>query len=118
MADSSLSQTERSGYVRYASLRELVGVARYEWSARKAWRSRRAALRGLWWWLVRRYACELCQDCGRPVGHEIGDTYWRADDALWLRVHGSPAGSVCTRCFVERADALGVFVHVEVVAGV
>lgn len=90
----TVSQADRSGYVRYASVHELIAAARYEWSARKAWRSRRAALRGLRWWLIRNYACELCQDCGRPVG------------------------TVCTGCFVERAEELGVFVHVEVVAGV
>lgn len=100
-----------SEYVRYASPRELIGVARYEWSARRAWRSRRAALRGLWWWLVRRYACELCERCGRRVGMELGDTFWRAPDDLWMRVQGSEAGTLCAACFTADAEAKGIHVY-------
>lgn len=82
----------------------------YEWSARRAWKTRRAALRGLWWWLVRRYPNELCQDCGRPVGRSIG-TYWHASDELYERVRGTLHGTVCPGCFTEAAEERGVFIY-------
>lgn len=118
MTPLSSSETSASDvYVRYDSPRELLRVARYEWRARHAWGSRRAGLRGLWWWLVRRYAGELCEDCGRPVGRWIGNTFWRAPDELWERVVGSPDGTVCPRHFTERADAAGVALHWRAVEG-
>jgi hypothetical protein len=106
---------------RYTNLRELRGVMRYEWGARQAWRSKRAALRGLWWWLVRRYPSEICP-CGRPVSRGIGGTYWSATNDLWAQVMGwpgwreqmgdwaylGPPGTRCPRCFTELARAKGI----------
>ena len=108
---------------RYTNLRELFGVLRFEWRTRRTWRNRRAMLRGLWWSLVRRYPCEMCP-CGQPVGRAIG-TFWHAPDGLWNDVVGWPGwerqygemaylgvpGTLCPRCFTERAEAKGIRLH-------
>lgn len=107
---------------RWATLAELRKVVQYEWRSRRAWKSRLAPWRALWWWLVRNYACELCQRCGRPVGLSIGDTFWRATDDLWGRVAGwpgwrdemgelaylGPPGTLCPACFTAQADEKGI----------
>ncbi len=108
---------------RYTNLRELCGVIGYEWRTRKAWRTRRAALRGLYWWLIRRYPCELCQDCGRRVSADTN--WWHAPDELWNGVMGRPGweeqygdhakygvgGTVCPACFTARARTKGICVY-------
>lgn len=99
--------------VRFATPRELVAVCRYEWGVRNVWKTRCAMLRGLWWTFVRRYAYELCEDCGRPVGCAIGGTFWRADDELWRRVVGSRHGILCVADFTARAEAFGINVRWE-----
>ena len=96
---------------RYSTVRELALVLRYEWRVRRSWRSRRAAARGLWWSLVRRYAGELCQACGRPVAHSTGLSWWRADDALWLQINGGYGGTLCIPCFTRDAADHHVHVH-------
>lgn len=79
-------------------------------------------IRAFWWRRIRRYAYEICQSCGRPVGKGIGGTYWRAPDEIWAAVAGwdgwdrdcgelaylGPPGTMCPRCFTESADALGI----------
>lgn len=95
---------------RYTSVREFVRVVRYEWRTRKAWRDWKAALRGTYWWLIRRYPCELCQGCGRRIMAHTG-SWWHADDDLWLDVHGSEAGTLCPRCFTEDAKRKGISVY-------
>jgi hypothetical protein len=109
---------------RYRNLRELRGVLGYEWRTRRSWVSKRAALRGLWWGLVRRYPCELCT-CGRPVSRHTH--YWHAEDWLWEDVMGwpcwweqlgehaylGPPGTRCPRCFTELAELKGIHVHWE-----
>jgi hypothetical protein len=111
---------------RYSNLRELRGVIRYEWRARRAWFSKRAAIRGLWWTFVRRYPSELC-NCGRPVSRAIGGTYWSAENSLWADVMGwhgwqeelgemaylGPPGTRCPRCFTERAKEKGLHLYWE-----
>lgn len=97
---------------RFSTVRELIAVARYEWSVRRAWRTRKAALRGLWWTFVRRYPGEVCEHCGRPVAQGIA-TSWRAPDALWKRVVGSSHGTLCPRCFTVAARAFGVSLRWE-----
>lgn len=92
---------------RWTSPGELAAVVRYEWSVRRAWTSPAAALRGLWWTFVRRYAFETCT-CGRRVAAGIGETFWRADDELWERVVGSPHDVLCPSCFTARAEAQGL----------
>lgn len=75
-----------------------------------------AALRGLWWTFVRRYAYETCT-CGRPVAHNFylvnGEprSYWRAPDEMWEHVMGSPHGVLCPSCFTERAEAKGLRIY-------
>jgi hypothetical protein len=55
-------------------------------------------LRRFWWRHVRGYACELCQDCGGPVG-----VVWTAPDDLWLAEVGLPPwGVLCVHCFDDR----------------
>jgi hypothetical protein len=108
---------------RFTTFGEFVGVARYEWRMRRAWTTRLALLRGLWWTFARRYAHEICT-CGRPVGQGIG-SYWRAPDVLWNEVAGwdgwekdlgeysylGPPGTFCPRCFTERAETKGIHLH-------
>lgn len=96
---------------RYSTPSGFVGTLRYEWRARKAWRSKRAALVGAWWWLVRRYPGELCEDCGKPYGRSIG--LWRAPDDLWVRVVGSVTGTLCPTCFTNRCEASSILVRWE-----
>ena len=95
---------------RFSTLHELREVIHYEWSVRHAWTSRRAALRGLYWTFVRRYAYEVCT-CGRRVGVGIGGHSWWAPDALWLKVMPSHSGVLCPSCFTERAEAKGLWLY-------
>lgn len=53
------------------------------------------------------YRCEICFTCGRRVT-PAPNSYWWADDALWLRVMGSPHGIACPRCFTQKAWAKGI----------
>lgn len=92
---------------RYSTMREFRKVAIFEWSVRHVWDSWRAATRGTWWWLIRRYPTELCT-CGRPVSKWIGETWWHAEDDLWLAVKGNMGGTLCPRCFTLRAAAKGI----------
>lgn len=73
-----------------------------------------ALLRALWWRHVRRYAYEVCDHCGQPVGRCTG-SWWRAPELLWLKVNRSENGVLCPPCFTARADALGLAVHWEAV---
>lgn len=77
----------------------------------------RAEARRWWWRFVRRYPCELCTDCGRPVGR-CTDSWWRAPDELWLEVTGSDAGVLCPPCFTNRCRTRGIPLHYEAVVGV
>jgi len=71
-----------------------------------------AALRQLWWRLVRGYIGEGCRDCGRPY------LLWHARDDLYGRVTGfwpypdgeAGGGPFCPACFTDRAEALGIMV--------
>jgi hypothetical protein len=58
------------------------------------------------------YEGEVCADCRRPVRERVGG-YWRAPDDLWAEVVGDDSTILCPRCFGQRADARGVFVHWE-----
>ncbi len=77
---------------------------------RASWRSQPSGLvpRLRWWgwrWL-RWYRYEQCRSCGRPVAHSTGETWWEADDALWIAAEGSKAGIRCIPCFTrDCADA-------------
>lgn len=70
------------------------------------------ALRLLWVW-VTRYPSEVCQQCGRRNGHDLGDTWWHAHGDLWDRVVGGYAGVLCPRCFTRKASSLGIKVAWE-----
>lgn len=100
-----------SSEVRYSSLPGLLGVLRYEWRMRRAWRSRMAVVRGLWWSLVRRYPCEVCEACGRRVGASTGFTWWHADDEMWMAVNGAYGGTLCIPCFTHDAELQGVCIY-------
>jgi hypothetical protein len=69
----------------------------------------RAQVRRWWWIIVRRYECEICNHCGRPVG-EANGSYWLATDGLWARVEGKVTGVSCMRCFAEHAVEAGTHV--------
>lgn len=66
-----------------------------------------ATLRGIYWWLIRRYRTELCQQCGRPVR-----IVYRAPDDLWELATGcarhpsgeSAPGVLCPACFDDLVD--------------
>ena len=48
-----------------------------------------------------------CIDCSRAV-HD-----WGADDGLWESIMGNwDAGHICSDCFMRRASAMGIQVHV------
>lgn len=60
-----------------------------------------ATLRGVWWWVVRRYEAELCQRCGRPVGlvYHAPDYLWKLATGLPRRPDGEAApGVLCPQC--------------------
>ena len=64
-----------------------------------------------WYWIfVRRYAYEICSACGRPVGR-CTDSYWTADDALWIEIMGSEQGVLCPPCFTGVCRERGVHVY-------
>lgn len=78
---------------------------------RPAWRTRRAAVRGFWWALVRGYDGEICEACGRPVGSSTGFSWWTASDRLWQQVQGCYSGLLCIPCFTLDARRLGIDLH-------
>lgn len=73
--------------------------------------NRAAAIRALYWMLVRRYETELCQHCGRPVR-----LVYHAPDAIWEAVTGharhpsgeAAPGVLCPACLDDLADAKGL----------
>lgn len=58
-----------------------------------------AGWRALWRIIVHHDNGEGCQRCGRAY------VLWRADDDLYLRVHGTPHGTLCPWCFDAEARA-------------
>lgn len=79
---------------------------------RGRFRSRAACLRAIWHGVVRRYDCEICLRCGRPVMEHTG-SWWHAPDDLWALAGGDPFGVLCPPCFTELLDQHGVNVHWE-----
>ena len=90
---------------------------RYAWRNGPRWamwylRRRRivAAVRTLWWTLVRGHISEACQDCGRPY------LFWHAVDDLYGRVTGRwpfpdgecATGLFCLDCFDRMAERRGI----------
>lgn len=69
-----------------------------------------AELRRWYWIFVRRYAFEVCNRCGRPVGR-CTDSWWSADDELWMTVNGGFAGVMCPPCFTRACRARGIHVY-------
>jgi hypothetical protein len=69
------------------------------------WRRPAAALRTIYWTLIRGWDGEACQFCGRPY------LLWRAPDDLWLDLIGSPHGLCCLTCFDDRARQRGVWLQ-------
>lgn len=82
-----------------------------EWFARDLWPTPIYYLRTLWH-EVTRYDSETCQRCGRAFGKTL-DSYWLADDALWIEVVGHDGGCLCPRCFTRAARRRGVCVYWE-----
>lgn len=66
--------------------------------------------RRFYWRHVRRYAYEICHECGRPVAR-CSPTWWRADDALWLKVVGQSEGLLCIPCFTHKAEGKGLLIY-------
>lgn len=69
--------------------------------------TRMATLRGLYWWLVRRYEIELCQHCGRPVRivFHVPDVVWTAAIGCERFPDGEAApGVLCPACVDELAE--------------
>jgi hypothetical protein len=90
---------------------------RYAWTAGPRWvwwYAKRgkivAAIRTIYWTLIRGNICEACQECGNPYPH------WHADDALYERVTGrgryangeSAPGLFCLHCFDRKAEQRGI----------
>lgn len=69
--------------------------------------TRMATVRGMYWWLVRRYETELCQRCGRPVR-----VVFHAPDDLWELATGcvrvpdgeSAPGVLCPACVDDLVE--------------
>jgi len=60
-----------------------------------------------WYWRnIRRYPCELCLSCGRPV-----NLIWAAPDELWRQVVGDPYTVVCSCCFDRLALRAGLLLR-------
>lgn len=67
-----------------------------------------AALRSLYWMLVRRYKTELCQHCGRPVRvvFHTPDEIWKIATGLDPHPDGESAGGIlCIPCVDELAES-------------
>ena len=63
-----------------------------------------AAMRQVYWALVRGYDGEACWFCGRPY------MLWSAPDDLWAEFSGN-SGLCCPACFDKRAERAGVALH-------
>lgn len=89
------------GRLRYElrRVRHLRAVGKHRW---------RVTLRAWYWRFVKRYECEICQDCGCGLDLRYGPSYWMADDALWLETVGADSGVLCIRCFTIRCSDLGI----------
>lgn len=78
------------------------------WLYCRYFETRMATLRGMYWWLVRRYETELCQHCGRPVR-----VVFHAPDDIWEAATGyarypdgeSAPGVLCPPCLDVLAEA-------------
>lgn len=71
----------------------------------KTWR---ATIHGMYWWIIRRYKAELCQDCGGPVRivYHAPDDLWETATGLARRPDGESApGILCPSCFADRVSA-------------
>lgn len=55
------------------------------------------------------YDGEICMECGFPVKHFV-ETWWEADDPLWLAVVGHAGGILCPPCFTRMARLHGYVV--------
>lgn len=85
-------------------------ILKARWLLREAkFASRAAKARAFYWYLIRRYECEICMDCGRRVGVHTG-SWWHADEALWEVIVGDPSAVMCPPCFTLRGDDLGIAV--------
>lgn len=70
-----------------------------------------------WYWIfLRRWETEICGACGRPV-RRCTDSWWEADDDLWLKVVGTPWGVLCPPCFTKACRAQGVWISWKAVVG-
>lgn len=74
-------------------------------------------LRRFYWRRVRRYAYEICDKCGRPVGRTTGGSYWVTDDRLWRQIYGTDVGLRCISCFTVDCRESGVDLHWLAVRG-
>jgi hypothetical protein len=66
-----------------------------------------AALRTIYWWLIRRYELELCQHCGRPVRvvFHVPDDIWELATGCARRPDGEAApGVLCPPCVDELVE--------------
>jgi hypothetical protein len=94
-----------------------LSESRLRWLLTAPFETKRARLRAVWHFWVRRYPYEICMTCGRPVGPHTG-SWWKADTELWFAVNGGYDGVLCPPCFTAGADAIGEPVHWEAVRGV
>lgn len=88
--------------------------SRIAWVRSAPFASTSARRRALWHYVIRRYAYEICLDCGRPVGPHTG-SWWSAPDLLWNTVVGAEEGVLCPPCFTGRAQARGFVIKWEAV---
>ena len=85
---------------RVYSVRRTVRSLRYYASVRRPV----ALIRALYHDAIGGHEGELCQMCGRKYWPVV----WRADDELWMAVHGTYSGLLCPACFDREATSKGI----------
>jgi hypothetical protein len=85
--------------------------SRLRWLLTAPFATKRARLRAVWHFGIRRYEYEICMECGRPVSRGTGATWWSAPDGLWEIINGGPNGVLCMACFAAGCVDAGYHMH-------
>lgn len=54
---------------------------------------------------------EHCQSCGSSYYRELGESWWKADDALWNKIYGKESGLRCPKCFANDCREKGIHIY-------
>jgi hypothetical protein len=72
----------------------------------KSWRGAIARIKSFYWYVLRGYKYEVCDDCGAKIG-----VVWTALDKDWMEIVGHPGGLLCVHCFDRELRDRGEFVR-------